>query len=271
VKKELRKQCNLRRDDILGIAVSGGKDSVVLLFLLRKILANKGLELKALTIDEGISGYRDRSISVIAGLCKAWKVEHRIIAFKDKFGHTIDEIAKKARAICSYCGVLRRYLLNKAAKELKANFLAMGHNLDDTAQSVLMNITRDDLEKFIRMAPHPIVRKGLVPRIEPLRKIPEKETYLYALLNGINFHKDECPYASFGVRNLYRKVLYELEYNIPGVRHAILNYYETIVKILRNKFSPIALKSCELCEEPTTQNICKACELIASLKQELVT
>ncbi len=270
VKAELRKQSSLQNVKKIAIATSGGKDSTALLFILSKILrARKNLELEAITVDEGIKGYRDKSIIALKKNCAEWHIPHYVISFKDFF-YEMDEIAKVSKATCAYCGVFRRYCLNKKSKALNAQLLATGHNLDDNAQSILMNVARGDIEKLARMAPHANLQKGLIPRIAPLRIIPEKETYLYNLLNKINFYRGECPYAQHAVRNLYRKIIYELEDNSPGTRHAILKTYDYVIDALRKSYPPTKLRACNLCKEPTTINICKACEMKRALEKKLI-
>src|SRR2546422_11315927 len=96
---------------------------------------------------------------------------------------------------CSYCGPFRREALNRAAREVDADYVATGLNLDDTAQSILMNVARGDVEKLARMGPHETRQPGLVPRIQPLRMIPENAVYRYALLSGIQFHDATGSYS----------------------------------------------------------------------------
>ena len=69
-------------------------------------------------------------------------------------------------------------------KEVGAKYLATGHNLDDMAQSVMMNFVRGDVERLARLGPHNIVQPGMIPRINPLRTLPEKESLLYAMLSA---------------------------------------------------------------------------------------
>lgn len=270
VKKEVRKQLELREIKKIAVAVSGGKDSTAALFITKKNLSSRNISLAAITVDEGIRGYRDKSISVIRKNCANWGITHHIISFKDFF-YTMDEIAKISTNLtdCSYCGVFRRYLLNIKAKEINADVVITGHNLDDTAQSVLMNIARGDVERLARMGPHTSIQKGLIPRMVPLRTLPEKETYLYAVLNRIKFYSGKCPYAERAMRNLYRDILYKLEKNSPGTRHAVVRTYDCIAPVLKQKFLPAKLSSCKLCKEPTTQKVCMACELKEGLKLRL--
>ncbi len=266
---EKRVKKTLRTQDVKGkiaVGVSGGKDSAVALYILKKIFGKrKDITIEAVTVDEGIKGYRDKSIRIVKKNCAKWDIPLHVASFKSQIGYSMDEISQKF--MCSYCGVFRRYLLNIKAKEIKADRIATGHNLDDTAQSILMNITKADVEKLARLGPHVKIQEGLVPRIEPLRIIPEKENYLYALLNNVDFYSGECPYAFTAQRNMYRDILYRLENNSPGTRHAILKSYDSISDLLRKKFPPVKLKKCEICGEPTSQRICKVCEMKERLRK----
>lgn len=262
VKKTLRKQ---NVEGKIAVGVSGGKDSTVALYILKKIFGKrKDITVEAITVDEGIKGYRENSIAVVEKNCRAWGIPHHIISFKEQIGYSMDEI--KQKFMCSYCGVFRRYLLNIKAREINADRIATGHNLDDIAQSIFMNIAKGDVEKLARLGPHVKIQKGLVPRIEPLRVIPEKENYLYALLNNVEFYSGECPYAANAQRNIYRNILYSLENTSPGTRHAVLKSYDSIADLLKKKFPPAKLKKCKICNEPTSQMICKTCKL----KKELI-
>jgi uncharacterized protein (TIGR00269 family) len=268
VKHEIRRQIDLKGGERIAVAVSGGKDSTVALHLANKILgARRDLDLCAITVDEGIIGYRESSIPIVAEYCRSIGIEHVVVSFEDMFGITMDEIAKRDRSLatCSYCGVLRRAAMNRAAKRLHASYLATGLNLDDTAQSILMNFSRGEVERLARLGPHKRVQKGLVPRIQPLRTIPESETTLYALVNGLKFHDLECPYAPEALRNTYRSVVAQLEDKCPGTRHSILKSYDEILPTLERIYPSAKLRSCS-CGEPTMSKKCKACELIDSLE-----
>src|SRR5437899_2394418 len=117
------------------------------------------------------------------------------------------------------------------------------------------------IEKLARMGPHETRQPGLVPRIQPLRMIPEKEVYLYALLSGIEFHDATCPYAERAQRGRFRDIVHRLEEESPGTRHAIVSGYDQMRPLLQGKYPPAALNACARCGEPTINEICKACEL----------
>src|SRR5438128_5848335 len=151
---------------------------------------------------------------------------------------------------CRSRGRVRREALNRAAREVEADYVATGLNLDDTAQSILMNVARGDIEKLARMGPHETRQPGLVPRIQPLRMIPEKEVYLYALLSGVEFHDATCPYAERAQRGRFRDILHRLEEESPGTRHAIVSGYDQMRPLLQAKYPPAPLNARPRCGEP---------------------
>ena len=264
VKKEIKKQGKTDNNSKIGIAISGGKDSVVTLHIINNIFSNRSsIKLYGITVDEGIKGYRDKSIKIAAKNCKILDIDHYVISFKDIIETTMDEIAKLHDELgeCSYCGVFRRFCLNIKTKELGINKLATGHNLDDMSQSILMNFINGDMQKLARLGPHKKIQPGLVPRIIPLRVIPEKEIMLYAILKDIEFHNAECPYSIRASRRYYRDIIENLEENNPGTRHSIVNSYDSIKELLFKKYPPTKLNKCNQCGEPTSQNMCKTCIL----------
>lgn len=262
VHREVRQQG--LRPGVVAVALSGGKDSLASLYLLHDIIsAHRDKELHAITVDEGISGYRPHSLAVAEDHCQRLGIPHHLISFQETVGLTLDDISQVRDQLgeCTYCGVFRRQCLNIKARDIGARTLVMGHNLDDMAQSILMNVVNNDLERMARMAPHPHVQPGLVPRLIPLRSIPEKEVTLYALLRGLEVLEDECPYAVRAARGIYRDILTDLESNNPGTRHSLLNSYLTLEPCLRDLFPPARLRPCRRCGEPSSQPVCRACSL----------
>ncbi|MFH1100951.1 MAG: TIGR00269 family protein [Methanobacteriota archaeon] len=270
VKKEIKKQGKTSQTCRIAIALSGGKDSIVALHLMHSIFSHRPhIKLFAITVDEGIQGYRDHSIPIAQNNCKKLDIEHHLISFRTVIGTTMDAIAAQHYELgeCSYCGVFRRLCLNKKSKELQIDKLVTGHNLDDMAQTILMNIVNGDMQKLARLGPHQKIQPDLVPRMLPLRTIPEKESMLYALVKNIEFHNAECPYAVRALRGEFRKIIDDLEYAHPGTRHSIVNSYEAIKDLLIEKYPPVVLHRCQRCGEPTSQNLCKTCVLIQHINK----
>ncbi len=267
VKKAVRKYSLIDREDRIGVAVSGGKDSLVLLHLLKKLSEKYPFELLAITIDEGIEGYRDKSIELVKENCRKLNVESKVFSFKKEMGYTMDEIAKKNTEMgpCSYCGVFRRYLLNQKARELECDKLAVGHNLDDEVQTILMNFLRGDLSRFGRTGTFYVyVDEKFVPRIKPLREIPEKENVVYALANDIPVDFSPCPYAEEAYRNDIREFLNEMEVKRPTTKYTLLRSYEKIHAMIAEDLAE-EVQYCEKCSEPTIGERCTRCKLLETL------
>jgi tRNA(Ile)-lysidine synthase TilS/MesJ len=219
-KRDLRKY-NLSPGTI-AVALSGGKDSSALLHLLHTILApNRKIKIVAITVDEGISGYREKTIKNASSLTDNLGVEHIVVSFKESFGRTLDNLLETTtHPPCSICGALRKNLLNRTAKELGASYLAIGHNLDDEAQTILINHLRGDISRLVRLS-HARVQPGLVPRIKPLRHVPESEVAAYAGAVGLAVCPKACPYMNEAYRLGVRVFLREFEAAHPGTRHGI--------------------------------------------------
>lgn len=271
VRRELRQQGPFKRGHIT-VAVSGGKDSVVTLRLLHETFRdNPAVTLSAVTIDEGIASYRPPSIAIAAEHCKEIGVEHHVLSYEETAGVTMDKVVVhpgRTMLPCAYCGVMRRRNLNEAAKRAGATHLATGHNLDDTAQTILMNHLKGDTDRLAKMGPHrpEHVQPGLIPRILPLRAIPEREVALYAILRGWSYHDGECPYAAEATRGRYRDLLLQLEEESPGTRHALVAGYDRLAPMLH---ASAPLRACATCGEPSSGERCRACALIETVGGKL--
>ena len=268
-KREIRRQVDLDGMSKVAVALSGGKDSSVALFILHQALGQRrDMQLVAITVDEGIEGYRPRTLARAREITKMLGIEHRVISFQEEVGRTMDDIARASaqKGPCSYCGVLRRRCMNKVARDVGADVLATGLNLDDTAQSILMNFTRGDVERLARLGPHVKVQPGLIPRIQPLRSIPEKESYLYALLRQLPFSDDECPYADLALRNEYRAIVDDLEERHTGTKFSIVASYDAIRPSLVERYPQAGLSVCE-CGEPTCNQRCMSCALLEEVRK----
>lgn len=272
VKKAIREFRLLKKGDHVVVGLSGGKDSTVLLHMLKRISKVLPIKLTAITIDEGIKGYRKKTITVARRECKRLGIKHIIVSFKEAFGFTLDEIVKKAgkSKSCSYCGVLRRYLLNKTCREMGADKLVIAHNLDDIAQTVLMNLMRNEPMRLARFG----AKGGIVDdpyfvqRIKPLIRIPEKESAAYAMLMGIDICYERCPYASSAFRERVRKQLNEMEEEYPGTKFRVLNSFLSIQKALLKeaKRKKAKIMRCKECGEPSSTSVCMCCKMLGRLR-----
>jgi uncharacterized protein (TIGR00269 family) len=166
---------------------------------------------------------------------------------------------------------MRRSLMNQAARELGARKLATAHNLDDEVQAIMLNYIRADFSRLYRLGPAYSAKEGFVPRIKPLREVPEKEMALYALLKRINVHIGVCPYAR-GIHSEIRDFLNKLEENHPNSKFMVLRMFDRMKPSLLKAVPDFEIGKCERCGEPTSTNTCKKCELLnqLGLKKEFI-
>ncbi len=280
-KKTIRKYSLLRAKEKLLVAVSGGKDSLVTLNLIKKFYDKNNI-IEALIIDEGVEGYRNKAINIAKQTCKKLDIPFEVVSFKKEFGCTNDEIMPllknnpKLGGTCAFCGTMRRNIMNRYAKKNKADKLITGHNLDDEVQSFVMNVFNNDFDKLLRMGATSgiIEHEGFVKRIKPLYETPEKEIIAYCAYKNIKHYSQECcPYSWTAKRNEYREMLNKFENRFPGTMFSILRFYQNLKPFVvpnekeKNKLKN-KLKVCVNCGEPTEKEICKVCEMIQKIKNE---
>jgi uncharacterized protein (TIGR00269 family) len=282
-KRTISKYSMIRHGDTVAVAVSGGKDSLVLLNVLRNTLANQGSQLVAITVDEGIKGYRDESLNIVKNFCASIGVENRIMSFSELFGLSMDK-AMEVRpsekiSSCSMCGTFRRRALDLLAESCGANVVATGHNLDDYIQTFLINLFAGDVERIGWTYPEP-VEYGITDlrKIKPLMEIYEREIVLYAIHTNIPFQSEECPYKDESIRSAFRNHLNNLEKIHPGIKY---NAYSSILKIAKKVKAAGSLKDldlnhgvqqehrrCIICKRDSSNAICSVCSTLDLLVKE---
>ena len=290
VEKRVRRR--IRRDDLVPrdaspdtpqtwvIGLSGGKDSVVLTHILHETFADDPrIELIGLTIHEGIDEYRDLSLEACTDLADDLDIRHEVVTYEDEFGIRMDDVVDddpENMAACAYCGVFRRDVLSRYAEAFDADLMLTGHNLDDEAQTALMNVLEGDvaqIAKHFDASLGPLSEREdqdeFVPRAKPLRDVPEKEVALYAHLKDLPAHITECPHSSEAYRGEIQRLLYGLEENHPGTRHSILSGYEELAGIVAERYAgddeSADLRDCVECGSTTTRERCRKCSLLESI------
>lgn len=200
----------------VAIGASGGKDSTVLASVLKTLNEryDYGLELVLLSIDEGIKGYRDDSLETVKRNAVQYDMPLKVVGYDELYGWTMDQvvatIGKKGN--CTYCGVFRRQALDRGAKMLGIKHVVTGHNADDVAETVLMNLLRGDLARLSRSTS--IVTgdsRSEVKRSKPLKYSYEKEIVLYAHHKKLDYFSTECIYSPEAFRGSARSLIKQLE------------------------------------------------------------
>lgn len=279
VLKTIRKKKLVTKGDKVLAGLSGGKDSVALLNILNILKEKRIIELEAVTIDEGISGYREEGVRIAKDVTKKLNVKHHIVSFDEKYDFTLDKIMEAQKHkddkqhACTFCGVFRRQVFNQVAREVNASKIATGHNLDDETQSIVMNYLEGNIHNMVRIGYKTEARdEQFTPKIKPLREIPEKEIGLYVLESGFEVHFDGCPYAHESFRMEIGDFIRELNLKHPTIMYSTLNNFEKIKPIIKKEYDKthvVPNGTCEVCGEPASDRICKSCKFLDKIRNEL--
>lgn len=260
---EARVRCTIERFGLIrqgqriAVAASGGKDSLTVLTLLKRWYG----DVTAILVDEGIAGYREHTEADLRRVCDAHGIPLIVVSYREMTGLTLDEmLARRRMHACTVCGTLRRHLISVASRGF--DVLATGHNMDDEAQTVLMNLLRGNTGVFPRGGPKTGVgATGFTQRVKPLYFCTEKEVATYAFLNGFVGKFVECPNAQDGYRRIVRDELNRYAQSHPQVRMSILESFLSIKE--RFPVRDAELPRCGGCGEPSSRDPCKACEFTA--------
>ncbi|KAK4782368.1 hypothetical protein SAY86_016470 [Trapa natans] len=253
----------------IAIGASGGKDSTVLAYVLSEL--NKrysyGLDLFLLSIDEGITGYRDDSLETVKRNELQYGLPLKIISYKDLYGWTMDEIVKMIglKNNCTFCGVFRRQALDRGAALLKVDKVATGHNADDIAETVLLNILRGDIARLSRCTSITTGEDGPIPRCKPFKYTYEKEIVMYAYFKKLDYFSTECIYSPNAYRGFAREFIKDLERIRPRAILDIIKSGEDFRISTSTKMPEQG--TCERCGYISSQKWCKACVLLEGLNR----
>ncbi|MCD6443602.1 adenine nucleotide alpha hydrolase family protein [Candidatus Bathyarchaeota archaeon] len=248
------------------VCVSGGKDSVAMLYALKPHAEKRNVELLGLTIDLGIGEYSKRSVEAAVEAFKNNDVDYLLVDLSAEHGFDIDTVAenikklKMPKGICSYCGSVKRYIFNKAALDNGCDAVATGHNLDDLLSFTLTSMASGQVELLIKLQPKNMGVDKLVTRIRPLATLTNRETLLYVISIGASYVDLECPYSpGRSIQKTIVEKLSEIEYEHPGFKLAL---YKSLLRVLRKaEVKPGPLTRCEKCGMPSSTRICSFCRL----------
>lgn len=201
---------------------------------------NYGLDLVLLSIDEGIKGYRDDSLSTVKRNALQYDMALKIVGYDELYGWTMDQVVDQVgkKGNCTYCGVFRRQALDRGAALLGINHVVTGHNADDIAETVMMNLLRGDLPRLARATS--IVTASAasdIKRSKPLKYTYEKEIVLYAHHKGLEYFSTECIYSPEAFRGSARTLVKNLERVRPSAILDIVRSGEDMAKLVPEEVS----------------------------------
>ncbi len=254
------------RKVVLGF--SGGKDSSALLYLLHKYSELFNLEIYPIHIDLGIEDYSKQCLTIVDKVEGKLGIKCITVKVKD-YGFTISDVkrleSRIKRPICSVCGIVKRYILNKIALELKVDAVITAHNLNDIAQYLLVNYMSGNVDGLVKITPKIPSIGNAVCRLKPLFLIPENEIQLYVELLEIPHVNIKCPYFNSSKKPLQqslRELLIHIESKYPGTLiNMVMNYLRNIHPILNRHVRHGDVKNCLICGMPTQKDICAFCKI----------
>ncbi|KAF9520757.1 hypothetical protein BS47DRAFT_1481138 [Hydnum rufescens UP504] len=258
-----------RPGDRVAIGASGGKDSTVLAYIMKTLndRYQYGLELFLLSIDEGIKGYRDDSLETVKRNEVQYGLPLKILSYDELYGWTMDRIVEKVgrKNNCTFCGVFRRQALDRGAASLGVDHIVTGHNADDIAETVLMNIMRGDIARLGRCTQICTQGEDTIRRSKPFKYAYEKEIVMYAYFKKLDYFSTECIYSPDAYRGHARAFLKDLEAARPSAIIDIIHSGEAfeVADEVKKKLPRL----CKRCGYIASNDLCKACTLLEGLER----
>lgn len=262
-KQTIKKYNLLNKKDKILVAASGGKDSTVVLYLLKKF----GYNVSALYINLHLGDYSERCLIALREFCKENKIKLNVLDIKKEFGMRMCNIRCGVQqniriSNCMVCGIVKKWLLNKEARKLKVDKIVTGHHLDDEAQTVIMNFLQGNLMLGANSGPMTgsIKDKKFVPRVKPLYFIPEEDVKKYSKLRKLNVVYEKCPCAASSLRIRTRAFLNNADKKIK--LRIVGNFLKMLPELRKNLYKQ-KLIYCKICSEPSRNEVCKKCGLLS--------
>ena len=273
-KKAIRKFGMLRRDERILVAVSGGKDSQALW----RVLVDLGYQADGLVIDLGIDddgqgaapgeGYSAKSTDYVRQLAVDLDRPLWVVDLRTMIERTVPDVSRGSRPICSACGVVKRYVMNRVAFEGGYDCVATGHNLDDEVAALFGNVLSWDTYYLSKQSPLSVQRGDrLMKKIKPFCYFTERETAMYAFLGGIPYYHEECPNSVSATSILHKELLNQLEVAAHGSKRRFFDGYLRQRALFQGPDlgDEIPLAYCRRCRMPSPVEICGFCRMLGEV------
>lgn len=249
-----------KNNDIL-IAISGGKDSMSI----TKALKDMGYTITALHINTGVKDISKKSQEIVQIFCKKENIPLKIIEIYAELNASLEELSKVSRRpVCSVCGMLRRYLLNR---ESNNRIIVTGHTLNDEVSFILKNMLFWNDELLSKTYPVLYEREGLSRKVKPLCLITEEETRYFCKISNIHYIDESCLHKS-EVYEVFKNAVKQFNENFPG---SIIGFYKGFLNRVGTFYSEtdkdVPPQKCQICGYPTTGLVCSFCRLKEKLLQ----
>lgn len=202
----------IENNDKIAVALSGGKDSITLLYCLKNLQRyfEKKFEIIAISVNPGFNDFDEE---LLRRICKNINVELFIVP-TNTYKVVFEE--RKEKNPCSLCANLRRGTLNTTAKKLGCNKIALGHNEDDVLETFLLNLFYTG--SIGTFSPVSYMDRTGITLIRPLIYTPEKETKRFVKKNNLTVMPKVCPMDGTSKREDIKQMIFSLQKNIPMIR-----------------------------------------------------
>lgn len=264
VEKAIKKHQLFSRQERILVALSGGKDSLSLMLELKL----QGYDVTGLHIDLGIGESSPKARAKVETFCTTHELPLQIIELAAEDLAVSEVKARIKRPVCSVCGKIKRHVFNREAIRGGFDVLATGHNLDDEVARLFANTLRWDAAYLSDQGPCLPAENGFVRKVKPLYRLSEFETANYAFLQGVDMHKEGCPYSRGASFTTHKELFAGLEEAMPGQK---LQFYEKFLDAGRAHFAAseekdgVLVSPCVRCGYPTSAEICGVCRIRAML------
>lgn len=217
MRKAIQEYKLIQDGDKICVGVSGGKDSIVMLYglsLLRRFI-NIDYTVTGVTLDPGFGGeYTD--YSPIADFCSDKGIDYQII--KTHIAEIVFDIRNETNP-CSLCARMRRGALHDATVSLGCNKIALGHNYDDAVETFIMNLFTEG--RIGCFSPISYLERKNIHMIRPLIYAPEKDVSRAAIKNELPIIKSRCPVDGHTNRQRTKEFLAEADKTYNGIKNRI--------------------------------------------------
>jgi len=248
------------------VAVSGGKDSLSLWYTMNRL----GYGADGIYVHLGIEGYSDASLTKIKTMADVLKRKVHIFRVRELFGKGVDELARSMRRVpCSACGMVKRYVMNRICMDKGYTVLVTGHNLDDEASALFGNLLYWK-EEYLWKKDISLEGKAehLSKKVKPLFLCSEREMAAYALICGIDYIYEECPFSSGAKSLLYKNILNNIEEMSPGTKIQFVKGYLRMTREDKVKEKEERNGYCPVCGYFSNGDKCNMCRMLERFKVE---
>lgn len=212
VRKAVDDYSMIEEGDKIAIGISGGKDSLTLLYALHglKRFYPKHFEIQAVTVD---LGFDNLNLDKIKALCGELDVPYTIV--KTDIAQVVFEERKEENP-CSLCAKMRKGALNQAIKEIGCNKIAYAHHKDDVVETMLMSLIFEG--RFHTFSPVTYLDRMKLTVIRPLMYMNEADVIGFVNKYDVPVVKSPCPADGYTKREYVKKLLRQLNLENPGVK-----------------------------------------------------